>query len=99
MIMIMLSPFQIVQVALVSVRFLFKSYMVVGLIPIPIFDKEYQPFQPVPYKERKVEQFTLLLYVNHFMVQVILVKWSYSKNELRKRDGQEILAKRMLLDV
>ena len=65
----MLSVLQIVGVALMVVGFLLEPYMKVGLLPVSVLEKQQQPLYSIPQKEGDIEEFTLLCYMNEFVVQ------------------------------
>ena len=43
--------------------------MEVGLLPVSILEEQQQPLYSIPQKEGDIEEFTLLCYMNEFVVQ------------------------------
>ncbi len=90
----MLAVFEVGQVVLMIIGLLLEADMAIGLTHIMVLDEEQEPLDAIPDEERQIEEFALLVDMNHLVVQVVLVEWYHREDELAQCDGDEILGKR-----
>ena len=87
----MLSVFQVIQVGLMLVGFLFETDMEVGLLPVSILEEQQQPLYSIPEKEGDIEEFTLLCCMNELVVQFGGGQGTKGEDDAKQTDGIVVL--------
>ena len=93
-----LSPFEVAEVVLMLIGFLFKTDVVVSFQAVPILYEKDEPLEAVPEEEGQIEEFPLLSRMDEFMIEFRLIERPDGKDEPKQADGKEILTHRVSLD-
>ena len=78
-----LPAFEVAEVVLMLVGFLFEADVAVGFYAVAVLEEEDEPLDAVPDKEGQIEEFPLLSCVNEFMIEFHFVQRPVGKDKAK----------------